>query len=133
VRLDLLDLLDTVLQHDDDGVFAAQAGQPAGRVVVLGGFDRQHHHVDRPGHLAGIGADRTGHDDRIAAVGPQFNAVAGGVAAHQHLVARLVQQRGDRRADGAGTHERDGGCFRIYATEVTPRAGCLDWAVVQIG
>ena len=101
-------------------MLVAQAGQPAGRVVVLGGFDRQHHQVHRPGHLTGIGEHRTGHDDGIAAVGPQFNAVAGGAAAQRHLVAGLVQQRGDRRADGSGTHERDGGCFRIYATEVPP-------------
>ena len=106
-----------------------RASQPR-CVVVLGGLDREHHHVDRPGHLAGIGEHRTRHDDRIAVVGPQFDAVAGGVAAQQHRVAGLVQQRGDRRADGAGTHERDGGG---NATEVTNRAGCLDWAVVQIG
>ena len=42
--LDLLDLLDAVLQHQDDGGLCAQAGQPAGRVVVLGGLDPE----DRP-------------------------------------------------------------------------------------
>jgi len=35
VWLDLLDLLDAVLQHGDDGVLVAQPGQPAGGVVVL--------------------------------------------------------------------------------------------------
>ena len=116
VRLDLLDLLDTVLQHDDDGVLVAQAGQPAGRVVVLGGFDRQHENVDRAGHLTGIGVHRTGHHDRIFAVGPQFDAVAGSVTAHQHRMPGLVQKRGDRRADGAGTDECD---VRGDRTEIT--------------
>ena len=83
-----------------------RASQPR-RVVVLGGLDRQHHEVDRAGHLAGIGVHRAGHHDRIRAVGPQFDAVAGGATAHQHRMPGLVQQRGDRRADGAGTDERD--------------------------
>ena len=103
VRLDLLDLLNTVLQHDDDGVLAAQAGQPTARVVVLGRFDCQQENVDRPGDLVWIGTHRTGHQNRILAIGAQFDAVAGSVTADQQRIAGLVQQRGDRRADGAGT------------------------------
>jgi hypothetical protein len=107
VRLYLLDLLDTVLQHGDDGVLAAQARQPAACVVVLGGFDRQHHKVDRSGDLAGIGTHRTGNHDRIFAVGAQFDAVARSVTTQHNRMAGFVQQRGDRRADGAGTDERN--------------------------
>ena len=105
MRLHLLDLLDAVLQDGDDRVLAAEAGQPSGCRVVLGGLDRQHHDVDRAGDRAGIGVHRAGHHDRIRAVGSQFDAVtrfAGGVTAHQHGMPGLVQQRGDRRADGAG-------------------------------
>ncbi len=85
-------------------MLAAQPGQPAGRVVVLGGFDRQHHKIDRADHLTGIGVYRTGHHDRIFAVRPQFDVVAGGAPTDQYWMPGLVQQRGDRRSDGAGTH-----------------------------
>ena len=111
VRLDLLDLLDTVLQDGYYGVVVAQAGQPAACVVVLGGFDRQYQHFDRaPGSndvLIGIGVHRAGHHDGVGAVGPQFDVIAGGMAAKQYRVPGRVQQRRDRRADGAGANKCD--------------------------
>ena len=45
------------------------------------------------------------------------DAVAGGVAAQQYVVAGLEQQRGDRRADGAGTDQRNVGS---NSCEITP-------------
>ncbi|OOK65033.1 hypothetical protein BZL30_8828 [Mycobacterium kansasii] len=110
MRLYLLDLFDPVLQDGHHGVLAAQPGQPAAGGVVLGGFDRQDHHLDRAGDVVGICVHRAGHHDGVRAVGPQFDAVPRGVAAQQHPVAGRVQQRGHRRADGAGADHSDVGC-----------------------
>jgi len=46
---------------------------------------------------------RTRHHDRVPVVGPEFDAVARGVTAHQQRIPGLVEQGGDRRADGSGT------------------------------
>src|SRR5438067_2424588 len=52
----------------------------------------------------------------VSAAGPQFDVVAGSAATHQHRMAGPVQQRGDRRADGAGTDESNGGGDRTENT-----------------
>jgi hypothetical protein len=118
MRLYLLDLLDTVLQHGNDGVLIAQPGQPATSVVVLSGFERQDDRLDRAGDLAGIGAHRAGHHDRIGAVGPQFDLLSRGPPVQQHRVTGCVQVRGDRRTNGTGA---DNCNIRSDVTEISKR------------
>ena len=101
MRLHLLDLLDTVAQHDDDGVLVTQPGQPATPLVVLGGLDRQQDHVDRAVDLGGIGAYRAGHHDRVGLVGPKFDLRSRCPSADQQLVTGGVKVAGDRGSDGA--------------------------------
>ncbi|EUA93567.1 hypothetical protein I551_9112 [Mycobacterium ulcerans str. Harvey] len=112
MRLHLLDLFDTVLQDGYHGVLTTQAGQPFARGAGLSGFDREYQHIDRSGQLLRVGVYRTGHHDRRCPVGPQLDAVASRVAAQQHRVPRGMQQRGDRRADGAGAYECDLGAMQ---------------------
>jgi hypothetical protein len=71
-------------------VFVAQARQPATRSVILGCLNSQNQYVDRASDgfsVTGIRMHRTGHHDRVSAVGPQFYSAPGSVAAEQHLVS----------------------------------------------
>lgn len=103
MRLDLLDLFDTVLQHGHHGALVTQAGQPGTCGVVLSGLDRQDQHIDRAGNLPRTGVHRTGHHDGVCAVSPELDPGARSVAAQQRRIPGLVQQRGDRRSDGTGS------------------------------
>jgi hypothetical protein len=90
MRLDLLDLLDTVLQYDDDGLLITQSGQPTTSVCVLGRFDRQQDDSHRAGDLGGVGAYRTRHHDRIGTIGPQFDLRSRCAPADQHGITGSV-------------------------------------------
>jgi hypothetical protein len=99
----MLNLFDAVLQHDDDGVLAAQPGQPTRCLGVLGRLDRQQHNPHRAADLGGIGAHRARHGDAIGAVGPKLDVRSRGPPADPHRVPSGGEVCRDRRADGTRT------------------------------
>ena len=111
-----LDLLDAVLQRAHHRAVVAQPGQPSRGVLVLGVLDRQQHDVDGAVDVGGVGEHRARHHDRILVVGPDLDLIARRVPAQQHLMTGRVQQCGHRRADCAGTDERDAGTHNGQAT-----------------
>jgi hypothetical protein len=111
-RTDALDLLDAVLQGTHHRAVVAQPGQPPRCALILGVLHSEKDHVDRAVDIGRVGQYRARHDDRILAVGSDLDLVTRSVPAQHDVVARGMQQRGHRRADGTWTDDRDAGTHK---------------------
>ena len=105
------DLLDAVLQARRPPCARRRAAPTRRRcALVLGVLDRQHTTSTGPSTSAGSVSTGPGTTMGSLSSGLTSMLIAGRAPAQRHLVARGVQQRRDRRADGAGADERDREC-----------------------